>query len=157
MRCSFSIPVGPFSVNRMHSRDKRHKTAVYKQWERSILEELNRPLIQQQLKKFRESFVEGQHEVWLILRSFYPKAKLINQQNDISSRAEDLTNWEKPLVDLLFLPKFHVQPFPYGAPNCNTDDKRITKMKSSKEVSPDDNSSVQVTLLVRPITLEARP
>ena len=41
-------------------------------------------------------------------------------------------NVEKPIIDLVFLPKYHTQVPPYGCPNLNCDDRYIKRLHSEK-------------------------
>lgn len=154
MHVSFNLPIEPFSVNRMYYRDKRHKTQEYKSWEQSVLNYMRAAEPQAALKKIREAFVDGQHGFVVRFTFNFPSKILFNQQGSISSRAEDLSNVEKPLLDLIFLPKIHVQPFPMGCKNVNVDDKCVLRLTSTKRVSPTDNYSVQISIglvKIRPV------
>lgn len=132
LKIRFTLPVEPFSVNAMYSRDKRHKTKDYKDWEILALQSMAKPDAQAQLKQMRESFDANQHCLAVRFDYYFPASVLYNKQGQISSRAQDLSNIEKPLLDLLCLPKFHVQPLPWGVPNLNCDDKHVLTLISRK-------------------------
>ena len=84
---------------------------------------------QKKLKALRDHFDPKQHVYKLELTFFYPKHVLYRKDGQISGRAHDLSNVEKPLVDLLFLPNFYDT---YGCKNLNADDKYITHLVSKK-------------------------
>lgn len=135
----------------MYYRDRRHKTQDYRDWELAVLNAINVSNVQQKLQQIREAFDEKRHSFLVKLTFMYPRSTLLNKQGTISSRAEDLTNVEKPLVDILFLPKYHVQPFPSGAKNINADDKHILRLVSSKQISPNEKFFIKVQIALIPI------
>lgn len=135
----------------MYYRDRRHKTQDYRDWELATLQAMNSPFIQQEMQKIREAFNAETSAFSVRLTALYPAPVLFNKQGTISSRAEDLTNWEKPIVDLLFLPKIHVQPQPYGCPNINADDKYILSLHSAKKVSKDAKHYIRVSIAIVPL------
>lgn len=149
MQIKFALNIAPFSVNRMYYRDRRHKTQDYRDWELSVLEALRQPTVQVELKKLREAFDEKLHCLVVKFDFQFPTSTLYNKQGTISSRAEDLSNVEKPLLDLICLPKVHVQSFPYGVPNLNVDDKVVVRLISSKTAS----TAYKILVTVRTIPL----
>jgi hypothetical protein len=148
MRVTFTIPLEPFSVNRTYYRDRRHKTQDFRDWELAAINALATPQVQQKLEKVRQAFDAKQHGFVVRFKFMYPAAVLFNKQGQISSRAEDLSNVEKPLLDVLFLPKYHVQPFPWGCANVNADDKYVVRLTSAKTVSPNDNHYIEISVAV---------
>jgi len=66
----------------------------------------------------------------------------------LSSKAFDVSNMKKPLIDLIFLPKYFNQKPPYGAKNLNIDDKYITDLSSKKRISPTDEPYIEAVLRV---------
>lgn len=149
-RVQFYLPLKPFSINKMHYRDRRHKTQDYRDWELSALQAINTEYVQNQLKKIREAFDANKHAFAVRFTFLYPSSVLYNKAGQISSRAEDVTNIEKPLLDLLFLPKYHVQSFPYGGPNVNADDKHVLSLTSRKSLSADDKHHIRISIAVVP-------
>ncbi len=81
------------------------------------------------LKQLRDHFDPKQHVYKIELTFFYPKHVLYTKDGPISARAHDLSNIEKPLLDLLFLPAFYDR---YNCKNLNIDDKYITHLVSKK-------------------------
>lgn len=148
MRITFTLPLEPFSVNRTYYRDRRHKTQDFRDWELATVNALALPAVQQKLDRVRNAFDPQQHAFVVRFKFMYPKSVLFNKQGQVSSRAEDLSNVEKPLLDVLFLPKYHVQPFPWGCPNVNADDKHVLRLTSEKSVSPNDNHYIQISIAV---------
>ena len=64
-----------------------------------------------------------------------------------------MSNIEKTIIDVLFLPKNHVQPYPYGCKNFNVDDKLITRLESAKEPHTEPHYEIHVD--VELLTFEA--
>lgn len=148
----FHLQLEPFSINRMYGRDKRHKTADYKDWELAAFNSLNNGFVQKELERFRTDFNPEQHVVEARLVAHYPANILFNQKGLISSKAEDITNWEKVLVDIIFLPKHFVQPFPSGVKNLNCDDKLLVKLVSEKAVSTGNTHHILVQLQLKALS-----
>ena len=150
MVIKFDLKVEPFSVNRMYYRDKRHKTAEYRDWEKTVFSAMSAPDVQQKLKAAREYFDESKHFLSVKFVFCFPDSVLFNAKGLISSRAEDLSNTEKPLLDLICLPKYHVQAFPYGVPNLNLDDKQVLKLTSLKVAFSSYKTQVVVHIKAKP-------
>lgn len=148
MRVSFTLPLEPFSVNRTYYRDRRHKTQDFRDWELAAINALSAQSVQEKLDKIRSAFDASRHGFVVRFKYMYPATVLFNKQGQISSRAEDLSNIEKPLLDVLFLPKYHVQPFPWGCPNVNADDKYVLRLNSAKVLSPNELYYIQICVAV---------
>lgn len=146
MRVSFYLPITPFSVNNMYYRDRRNKTQDYRNWEMSAFQAISSPNVQEKLAQIRSNYSPEKHAFSVRFNYLFPKEKLFTKSGLISSRAEDLTNIEKALLDVLFLPKFHVQAYPYGAPNINADDKNVLSLNSKKSVSSDGKYYIRVSV-----------
>jgi hypothetical protein len=99
------------------------------------------------LKELRQHFDPMKHVYKVDLTFFYPKHVLYRKDGGISARAHDLSNVEKPLIDLVFLPMFYDRPSPYGAKNLNIDDKYIIDLRSRKRVGKDFR--IRVTLNIK--------
>jgi hypothetical protein len=131
----------------MFCRDKRHKTIEAQEWSCSVLVALALKENKKKLKELRQYFDPKKHVYKVDLTFFYPKHVLHKKEGGISARAHDLSNVEKPLIDLIFLPMFYDRPSPYGAKNLNIDDKYITDLRSRKRVGKDFR--VRVTLNIK--------
>ena len=137
----------PFSINALWCRDKRYKTVEAQEWSSSILVALSLKENKKKLKELRQHFDPMKHVYKVDLTFFYPKHVLYRKDGGISARAHDLSNVEKPLIDLVFLPMFYDRPSPYGAKNLNIDDKYITDLRSRKRVGKDFR--IRVTLNIK--------
>jgi len=147
VRRVITLKLKPFSINAMFCRDKRHKTIEAQEWSCSVLVALALKENKKKLKELRQYFDPKKHVYKVDLTFFYPKHVLHKKEGGISARAHDLSNVEKPLIDLIFLPMFYDRPSPYGAKNLNIDDKYIIDLRSRKRVGKDFR--MRVTLNIR--------
>ena len=147
MRRVITLKLKPFSINAMFCRDKRHKSIEAQEWSCSVLVALALKENKKKLKELRQHFDPMKHVYKVDLTFFYPKHVLYRKDGGISARAHDLSNVEKPLIDLVFLPMFYDRPSPYGAKNLNIDDKYVTDLRSRKRVGKDFR--IRVTLNIK--------
>lgn len=144
IRVSFRVPIETFSINAMYYNDGRIKTSEARQWTVRLCEELSK--FEPELALIRENFKEKEHGLVIDLTAFYPKEKIMKEEGGLSSRAHDISNWEKPLIDVLFLPKyFNLKP-PKGFKNLNMDDKFNIETRSRKLPSPVDGFTIQIKI-----------
>ncbi len=152
MRFSFYLPLRPFSVNSMYSRTREFKTREYKDWEKALLYALVEKVPKQVLKELREAFDPTKHCLSLRLISLLPRAELITKAGSISARSYDLSNIEKPLLDILMLPRYHQELQRMGGGNVNADDKHVITLSSAKRISADGKHLLQVSFVLHPLT-----
>lgn len=143
MTAKFTVNLSPLSLNAMYCRDMRYKSARYKTWQMSFIMQLWKLESQTQMKKLREAYCEGDS---FAVRLTFNYAKFLNKAGLITAHTEDLTNVEKPIVDLIFGAKFHVLPEPYGVPNLNVDDRFIVSLLSRKRQSKVLYDTIDVTI-----------
>ena len=129
----FLLPIKPFSINRMYYNNRAIKTTEAREWSCTVFDVLAQSENQEKLANLRDFFDKARHQISIELIAYYPEALYYTKKGDLSSRTFDISNWEKPLIDLIFLPKYMEQPVPYGCPNLNADDRYLTEMKSSKK------------------------
>jgi hypothetical protein len=146
MRRSFKLALKPFSINSMYYKDHSKKTAAYREWETLAFYELAKPGPQQAFADLRAAFDAEKHVYRMRVVCRYPRSTFITLKGTISSKTFDITNTEKILIDLCFLPKFHVQQPPYGAKNLNVDDKYLFSLNSAKRCSSANNFSIDITI-----------
>lgn len=148
MKAIITLPLKTFSVNQMYYGNRQIKTVAAKEWSYTVFHELSKKHNQEELLKLREYFDPSKHVYVLNMTAYYPKEILFTKKGYISGRAHDITNWEKPLVDLIFHPKYFDISTPYGCKNLNIDDKFVTDCYSKKRPSLDDNYSIKITLRI---------
>ena len=144
MHAKFIIPHKPYSVNRYHYGDgRKHNDAI--NWEATIRVYLKDATIQLELERVRTSFKASDHTISINLIFIYPKNILFNKEGLMSSRAYDLSNVEKPIIDLVFLER-HSSPL---CKNLELDDKYISKMTSDKMIG--DTHGIAINIEVLPL------
>jgi adenine-specific DNA methylase len=94
------------------------------------------------LEELRSHFDPEKHCYSISLTAYYPPKIFRTKKGTISAKTHDITNWEKSIVDCLFLKKHHENGVPFGANNLNTDDKYIVDMVSKKRPSTDNTYSI---------------
>jgi hypothetical protein len=144
---TFTLPgLKPFSINAAYVRTHSgvHKSQGASQFCSQIFHILGREVNQAKLTELREHFNVDKH-VWICnMTAFYPHTEYFNKKGHISSKTIDCTNWEKLIVDAIWLPKFHNESFPQGCPNLNSDDRFLVYMSSHKQ--PAEQRSIEVTI-----------
>ena len=148
MRRVLTLKLKPFSINSMFYANKQHgKTVEAKEWSYSILVALALKENKKKLKELRQYFDPLKHVYKVDLTFFYPKHILYTKEGRVSGRAHDLSNIEKPLIDLVFLPRYYDLPSPYGAKNLNIDDRYITHLVSKKIAGK--SSKIKVSIKIK--------
>lgn len=124
--------MAPFSINRMYYANKMSKTAEAQKWTLEVFHDLSQPHNQEKLEALRAGFDPKQHGFNVSFTMYFPVDIFWTKTKRISSRTFDLSNIEKPLIDLLFLPKYFDKTPPFGCKNLNIDDKYLMEMSSRK-------------------------
>jgi len=141
-----NIPLKAFSINAMFAKNRSYTTSAYKDWSCQVFHKLNTEENLKQLEELRNYFDFKKHYYIIDLKFYFPKEIIYLKNGALSSRAFDISNIEKPLIDLLFLPKYFDKKSPYGCKNLNIDDKYIKKMSSEKEASEDFRIEIKLEI-----------
>lgn len=149
MQATFLILGRSFSINATTGANKRYKTPECRDWETTVLHQLNSAENKQKFDKLRSHFDTSKHSYSVSIAVYYPEADFYTKKGIISAHTQDVSNYEKPLIDLIFLPKYFNLEGPYGCPNLNIDDKFITQMFSTKRVGPELCIKVRIRILKR--------
>lgn len=102
MDIKFTIHQPAFSINKVSARDIRFKTAAYKDWYTMVSHEIVHAQYWPQLQKLAETFKLNGGAFNVILETHYPTSIFYAKNGHISAKTYDLTNTEKPLIDLIF-------------------------------------------------------
>jgi hypothetical protein len=146
MRAKFSLNVKALSINSMYYNNRNHgKTADAKAWTAQVCAELNR--FSELLAKFRETFDSSKHAYVVHLE--YETPKMFNAKGVISAQSLDISNWEKPLIDLIFIESNYGDGI-YQSLNLNTDDRFITTLVSRKKYGLAYKINVTLKLIKAP-------
>lgn len=142
----FVLNVKPFSINQVHYRDGKRKTRECRDWEITVFNALNTPEYLASMALLRQDFDPKKHAFKIELTCCYPASYFRTKDGNISSKTQDITNWEKPLVDLIFLDKYSLSPSPFGIENIQIDDKFIVEMLSKKVAYDGANTMLLVSV-----------
>ncbi len=142
---TFVLKGRSFSINAMYG-PKKFKTSEARDWEMTVFHQLGHGDNVAKFERLRAAFNPAVHGYSIAITVVYPETKFYTKVGDISAHTHDVSNYEKPLVDLFFLSKYFNNDVPYGTKNLNCDDKYIIRMFSRKCVGPD--FGIRVTLKV---------
>lgn len=138
----FTLNSPGFSINSMYYGNKKlGKTTDAREWSAQINWQLAR--FAKEFTELRQQFDPARHGFKVDLVFTY--MKFYNAEGKISSKVHDLSNVEKPIIDLLFIKSNHGAP-PYKAPNLAVDDKYIVSLSSQKLPGPQDSIEVCIEL-----------
>jgi len=132
----------PYSVNKYFYGNRSIKRRETVEWELNIIECLKNVEMQSNIKEFRELFDHTKNCVKIEMVFYYPKEILLTKDNCLSSKAFDLSNVEKPLIDLLFLKKYSTN----NIKNIEIDDKYIVDMRSQKKQSENSTHYIEIKI-----------
>lgn len=130
--CSFRINNKPFSINAYHYRDKRHKTAEARAWEEEIVYALADV---KELSAIADDWRKSGGYFELHITAVYPEYLFYTQSGEISGKTIDVTNFEKPLQDLIFK-------------QMGLNDKLVKKMVSEKSAGTHNYLEVTIRLII---------
>jgi hypothetical protein len=111
---------------------------------------------QELIKQIRDIFDQQKHCFYVKLVCNIPDVKFFNKEGCISAKTMDLSNWEKPLIDLIFLPKYAEFSPPFGCPNLQADDRFITSLISRKKPTKSAKSSIEVSIKILRLDIHKR-
>lgn len=147
----FVLNVKPFSINQLFYRDGKRKTQEARNWEITVFDALNTAEHLASMAILRQDFDAKLHAFEIELTCFYPAELFRTKEGNISSRTQDITNWEKPLVDLIFLDRYSFSAPPFGVANIQIDDKFIVSMLSQKKSHTESRTKIEV--IIRRVSL----
>jgi hypothetical protein len=152
---SFIVQINPLSINSRTYANVRHGLKPKaKEWEAQVFHQLDNKKDLSNFKDLRKHFDEELHYYRVDFIYLIPYKKLITSTTKKRTlKTPDLTNIEKPLADLLFLPQHFGETHPYGLENLNIDDKTIGELHSTKRASPDDKYYIKIFIEIKDLDL----
>lgn len=118
----FRLPIKAFSVNAYYYKTRNFKTPAACEWETLVCAHLDRI---QQLKVLAADW-KAKPGVFVVHMTFvYPMHVFFNRAGAVSAKAFDLSNVEKPLLDMIFRECMGV------------DDRFVTELTSRKRAGAD--------------------
>lgn len=152
MKRKLVLKVKPFSINALHYANKSHGlTAAAKEWTYQVFNALSSPDNRAALSDLRSYFDPTKHAITVGLTVFYPEKIFWNLQGTISAKTQDNSNWEKPLIDCIFLPGNFGSTGVYNAENMNCDDRYITRLFSQKKPGTEHRIDVRIGIIALPV------
>lgn len=133
----------------MYYASKKIKTQPAREWSYRVFEQLSSDSNLKAMRRLRDKFDPNEQNFKISLAAYYPKSKLITKKGVVSAMSIDTTNWEKPLVDLVFLPKHRNSEPPFGCENIGYDDKYICEMSSQKVYWDRPDFKIVVTVEIK--------
>jgi Holliday junction resolvase RusA-like endonuclease len=147
MRKSILIKGKPYSVNAMYYGDARTQKTEFKEWTYQMFHELSSTANLSAMQELRQAFDPNKHAFKVRITVYYPADIYKTKEGRISGRTMDLSNFEKPLMDLLFDKKFFERPHPYGVQNINTNDSYVTELHSYKKAGTEHRIKIDITII----------
>jgi hypothetical protein len=147
MRRTIKLNIKPYSVNAMYYGDARTQKQEFKEWTYQVFHELSSAANLQVMQELRQHFDAEKHAFKVRIVVEYPSDIFKTKEGRISGRTMDLSNFEKPLVDLIFDKKFYERPHPYGVKNLNTNDVYITQMHVYKRAGQKHSITISLTII----------
>lgn len=131
----------------MYCKNRAFKSPAFNEWSSGIFHRLSSEENLQAMKNIREFFNPATHAVHVDLKFYYPSNILYTKKGSVSAKSHDISNVEKPLIDLIFLPTYYNKSIPYGCPNLNMDDKYITSMRSQKLAADEHRIEIELQIV----------
>lgn len=153
MKRGFSLrDLKPFSVNATNcvSNGRLIKTSQAREWQSQVFHRLSNKDAEHALTELREFFDPKVHAIAFECTAYYPEAEFYTKKQEISAKTIDNSNWEKALVDCVFLPKYALQEAPYGCKNLQLDDKYLVDLFSFKRATKEKEPRIDFTITIMP-------
>lgn len=151
MKRRFILKSKPQSINSLYYGRVKSKTQTAREWSYQIFHQLNNEEDLQKFDDLRDFFKPLKHCVKVEMVHYFPYSKLFTKSGALSAQAQDITNIEKPLLDLLMLPKYYDIKPPYGLANFAIDDKYVNECLSKKEPIEGDDHYIEVIIRIEPL------
>jgi hypothetical protein len=146
MKIKFRLNIGAYSINNWTYASRKVITTQAREWIQDVVYAASAPAITAELAKVRSAFDPKKYSIGIRIVENYPESSFYTKNGTISGHTFDKSNIEKPLIDILFLPKFHGSFPPETFQNLNIDDKFITHMTSVKKPVTAGGLSIDITI-----------
>lgn len=140
MEFKIVLPFKAYSINDYYYNNRKFgKRKEAKDWEYQV----NWQLKNYDFSEFRSKFDPKTQALKVDIIYYYDN--FYNKSGTLNKKIYDLSNCEKPLLDLIFNPS-NYGPAPYKSPNLNIDDSNIIEM-NVKKCRGQDRVEVTITIL----------
>jgi hypothetical protein len=141
MRRKFTLPIKGLSINSMFYGDKRHGlTQDARLWVDTVCHLLRNKDNATKMSELRSAFNIKTDAYAVQIKAYVPKEIYYTKDGKMSRRSFDITNTEKPLVDVLFLEKYNV--------GLLVDDCVLKSCHSIKLPSVDGNWKIEISIRI---------
>lgn len=148
MKQCITVPLPSVSINSFYYANKRHGIrAEAREWQSKFFHYLSSPENAAKLQTLQTAFNPKINGYIVNLAFGIPRSEFVNKAGTLSSRAIDLSNCEKSVIDILFLPKFYDLQSPYGCKNLKVDDKYLVGLSSRKYVSDGYEICIEIEMV----------
>lgn len=132
----------------MYCKNRSYTTTDYRDWSCQFFHKIETEDNIKALKELREAFNEDTDAYEVFIETYVPKKILYTKAGKLSARDFDRSNIEKPIIDLLFFPKYFKEPSPYGCKNLNIDDRFIIDCRSKKKASDGEGFELKIHIKI---------
>jgi len=127
----FYFPFKPFSINSMYYRNRSIITTEARNWQSSVLRCIEDISSQKRIKEFKDYYDPKINALEIEVQSYYLESDLITKNGTLSSKTFDLSNVEKPIIDLLTSKTYSTEI----CSNLEIDDKNCIRLISLKGIA----------------------
>jgi hypothetical protein len=148
MKQKLRLKLKPLSINSTyyHGSARYGKNTKAQDWTYEAFSEFMYFENREKLKLLRDYFKPEEHAYLVSLTWRFPKSALITKSNTLSSKAHDLSNIEKSIIDILFLPSNYSDNITQGCLNLNIDDKHMLQLNSKKSLSESEDYILEIEI-----------
>jgi Holliday junction resolvase RusA-like endonuclease len=139
---TLELSIKPYSVNKYFYGNRAVKRREAVQWETCMIELLRPKEYQEAFEKLKEEFDPKKHCLTVEIVCYYPNNIIFRKDGALSSKAFDISNTEKPIIDVIFLEKYATSTIN----NIGIDDKYIVDMVSKKRASEKHKIEINIQL-----------
>lgn len=145
MNVKFILQSPPFSINKYYyyGKPKVVRTQAARKWGENIHKQLLDLGLNDQFEKARKLYNPKTMGIAVKLVFGIKRERFFTKRGTINRRAMDLSNIEKPLIDLIFAEKYLKRD---GICNLGIDDQYICKLESEKAPADIDTIAVEITI-----------
>jgi hypothetical protein len=131
-KINFTIKVEPFSINAVNAigNKRLYPTPKFRNWRDRVIKALDNPDAAAQMTEFKEQIDSDKHGLYFIITHKINEKSFYTNNGAISIRSKDITNIEKPLVDIICDSKLSERK---DFTNLGIDDRFIVGQHSTKQ------------------------
>ena len=139
----FTIKVEPFSINAVNAigNKRLYSTPKFREWRSRVVKSLDNPDTAAKLEEFKEDIDSNKHGLYFIINHKINEKSFYTNNGAISIRSKDISNIEKPLIDIICDSKLSERK---DFTNLGIDDRFIVGQNSTKQSHDCDKITVEI-------------